>query len=107
MARKIEVLYFGDCPHYQRAIEVVRDLLRAEGITASLDVIAVETPEEAERQRFSGSPTIRVDGVDIAPMPEGTLPALACRVYQTAGGSLTPVPPVEMLLRALRTAPAG
>ena len=45
----------------------------------------VETPEEAERVRFRGSPSILVDGVDVfadADAPVG----LSCRVYQTANG---------------------
>jgi hypothetical protein len=101
-APQIELLYFADCPHYQQALAMVCDVLASAGITASVDLVAVETPAEAERQHFYGSPTIRVDGVDIVPPDPTTRPALACRVYRTAQGALTPIPPAEVFAAAFQ-----
>lgn len=102
MSPKIELLYFAACPHYLEALDMVQRALDAEDIRAGVELRAVETPDEAQQQRFYGSPTIRIDGADVAPLPAGATPALACRVYRTAAGKLTPIPPTEAVLAALR-----
>jgi hypothetical protein len=62
----------------------------------------VETPEEAERLAFRGSPTILVNGVDPFAEP-GTPIGLACRVYRTpAGGDGAPT--LSQLTEALEAA---
>jgi hypothetical protein len=98
---KIELLYFADCPNYQDALRVLREALAADGLTASVDLVLVETQAEAERQQFYGSPTIRVDGRDIVPPAPNARPALACRVYRTQAGAMTPIPPREAMHDAL------
>lgn len=97
----IELLYFTGCPNYQRALTVLQEAIKAAKLRASIDLVAVETQEEAERQRFYGSPTIRVNGMDIAPPDPLAQPALACRVYRTTQGTLSPIPPVEAIAAAL------
>jgi hypothetical protein len=45
----------------------------------------VDTPEDAERLGFIGSPTVLIDGSD--PWNEGREPTgLSCRIYQTENG---------------------
>ena len=108
MSPLIELLYFADCPNYQRALADLRAVLTRMGIAAEVVLIAVETQAEAERQQFYGSPTIRIEGADIAP-PSGALqPALACRVYHDASGRPTPTPPLATIqaARARGSAPA-
>lgn len=100
----VELLYFTGCPHYQRALTVLQEAIKAAKVHASIDLVAVETQEEAERQRFYGSPTIRVNGMDIAPPDPLTQPTLACRVYRAAQGALSPIPPVEAIAAALHGA---
>ena len=59
----------------------------------------METPEEAERLAFIGSPTILVDGRD--PFASGNEPsALACRVFTTPDGRAG-CPTVEQLVEVL------
>jgi hypothetical protein len=98
----IEVLYFDGCPSYGHAVALLREALTAERITAPIQLIRVETDAEAQRHAFYGSPTIRVNGEDIAPLPAGATPHLACRVYQGPDGQLAPVPTYETLVAALR-----
>jgi hypothetical protein len=43
------------------------------------------------RERFVGSPTIRVDGVDVQP-PVGEPFGLTCRVYHRRDGRVSPTP---------------
>ena len=81
---KVTLLYFDDCPNW-----IVADghLATLAGEIADLEVsrIEVTTPEAAERYRFSGSPSILIDGRDA--FAEATDPVgLSCRVYQTPDG---------------------
>ena len=101
---KIELFCFSACPNHHDALTVLRDVLAAQGIAATVSLVAVESEAEAERQHFYGSPTIRVDGVDIVPPDSTARPALACRVYRTAQGALTPLPPAGVIAAALRNA---
>jgi hypothetical protein len=102
MATKhVKVLYFDGCPNWQVAAGRLRQALDAAGLAGRVDVTyqAVETPEEAERAGFRGSPTILVDGRD--PWPGGGY-GLACRIYQTEAGP-EGSPSVQQLAGALGT----
>src|SRR5229473_4118439 len=96
---KVEILYFEGCPNHRPASERVLGVIREEGISAS--VTEIEVPDQAAAKEFGflGSPTIRVNGVDIEPAsrnaPGGNI---ACRCYP--GG----LPPTEMIRAALREA---
>lgn len=98
----IEVLYFEGCPNYERAIALVRQALNAEQCTSPIQLNRVATQAEAERHSFYGSPTIRINGADIAPLSGESLPGLACRVYRLPDGHFAPVPAYEAIVAALR-----
>jgi hypothetical protein len=95
---KVEILYFEGCPTYLRAEETLRGVLAREGVEADVELVAVDTDEEAQELRFPGSPTIRVDGEDLFPLPDRTEYALGCRMYATAEGLRGS--PTAMMLRA-------
>jgi hypothetical protein len=96
---KIEIFYLEGCPNHKPASERVLDVIREEGISASLTEIEVPNRAAAERLGFLGSPTIRVDGVDIEPASRNAKGCgFACRRYP--GG----LPPMEMIRAALREA---
>ena len=97
---KIEVLYFDGCPTYRVAENRLRQVLAEEGIEAEIELVAVNTDEEARKLRFPGSPTIRVDGRDLFPAPERGEWRLGCRVYATPEG-LRGSPTAKMLREAL------
>jgi DNA-binding transcriptional MerR regulator len=62
---------------------------------------------EAARLRFLGSPTIRVNGVDIDPVARSSTEyGLKCRVYR-AGERFVGVPPRELLEHAIQEARNG
>ncbi len=64
--------------------------------------LKVETPQDAERLGFRGSPTILVDGRD--PFADRDAPVgLSCRVYQTDAG-LAGSPTAEQIVTALESA---
>lgn len=96
----IEILYFDGCPNLEPTIALTREVLRELGIGVELREVAVETADDAEALRFVGSPSIRVNGLDIEPAARvDTDFALSCRTYGNSG-----VPPKELLIKALRKA---
>jgi hypothetical protein len=100
--RLVEFLYFDGCPGTERVMPMVGPLAEAAG--ARVVTRRVETLQEAEAQRFLGSPTVRVDGVDVEPGAEQrTDYGLKCRLYRTAAG-LTGVPQEDWVRDALRHA---
>jgi hypothetical protein len=97
---KVELLYFDGCPGYETAEKTLKGVLADEGREATVTLVAVNTDEEARRLRFPGSPTIRVDGRDLFPVPERQDWRLGCRLYATPEG-LQASPTPEMLREAL------
>ena len=98
----IEVLYFAGCPHYEHAVALVGQVLADEQIAAPIHLIRVDTDADAQHYGFYGSPSIRVNGADVAPLPVGATPGLACRVYQLPDGRLAPLPASAAVVAALR-----
>jgi hypothetical protein len=81
----------------------LRKILAADGVTAEIHEVAVTNMVMAEALRFCGSPTIRINGLDIAGESEGAGNfAVSCRLYP--GTKQHGVPPVEMIRRAVREA---
>jgi hypothetical protein len=96
---KIELLYFNGCPNHLPAAERVRAILQQEGISGQVAEVEVTDESAAKALGFLGSPTIRVNGMDIEPDARGSADiGLACRRYQ--GG----LPSEEMIRAALREA---
>jgi hypothetical protein len=84
---RVELLYFEGCPKFRDARELLDKVLRSRGIDSavvqSFRVDATTTHE----LRFEGSPTIRVDGMDIEPgFEESGDYGLRCRLYPMASG---------------------
>ena len=100
---KIRFLYFEDCPSHDEALQRLRRSIEAEGIGADVEIVRVETAEDAESFKFIGSPTIIVNGQDIDP-PANPQYALACRAYRLEDGRISPLPSEAMIRRALREA---
>jgi hypothetical protein len=96
---KIELLYFDGCPSYVALLPRLRELLASEGIDEEVELRRVETAEDAERYRFLGSPTVRVNGEDVDPTAKDRDDfGLECRLYRTEEG-LARTPP-ESWIRA-------
>ncbi|MEN3000499.1 MAG: hypothetical protein ABDI19_01500 [Armatimonadota bacterium] len=100
---RVELLYYPECPSHERALELLQEALCAEGVKASIKIIRIETPEQAEAYRFIGSPTIRIEGIEVDPHPE--LPyRLTCRTFVHEDGRLSPLPSLTMLRQVIRQA---
>ncbi len=93
----IQILYFEGCPNLDATLALARSVLSEMGISEEIEEVEVRDDEDAQRLRFPGSPTVRVNGVDIDPdMKFRTQFALACRTYGASG-----VPQRELLVAAL------
>jgi hypothetical protein len=101
---RIEFLYFAACPNASTALALLREVLGTEGCSAEVELIAVETEEAAVRQRFFGSPTIRINDQDVGSSPTAATPTLACRLYAQPDGRLAPHPPLGALREAIHQA---
>jgi hypothetical protein len=79
----IEVLYTQDCPHYRETLAMVERVRAELGVDAELRTTLIADRAAAERARFPGSPTVRVDGHDVEPGSEpATEYLLGCRLYR-------------------------
>lgn len=100
-ATLVELLYFEGCPNWREAELRLRVALRQAGLAEDvLTLQQVGSPEQAERLRFRGSPTVLINGVDPFADPDGSV-GLACRLYRAASG-LEGSPSVIELVAALR-----
>jgi hypothetical protein len=97
---KVEVLYVAECPSHPAAVELVRDILAAEGVDAKIHEVLVTDEGMASELRFAGSPTIRINGRDVAgELHDGQTFAPSCRLY--AGSKQVGLPPAEVVHRAV------
>lgn len=105
---RVEVLYFDGCPNVEPTLARVREAMAAAGIdaTTSVSLTLVVDDAAAIRDRFLGSPTVRVDGRDVDPAAsERRDYGLSCRVY-LVDGRYDGAPPARWIVEALRGSPA-
>lgn len=81
---ELTLLYFEGCPNWLIADEHLR-ILAAEDDSVAITRHIVDTPEEADRTGFRGSPSILRDGRDLFAKPDDPV-GLSCRIYETANG---------------------
>ena len=94
---RVELLYFDGCPSYERLLPRLSELAAG----AEVELRRVESIEAAERERFLGSPTVRVDGVDVDPAAASREDfGLKCRLYRSGDGT-SGLPPEEWIRDAL------
>lgn len=89
---RVELLYWDGCPSHPQALADLRAAMTELGLDPeTVEVREVGDEEQAQRERFIGSPTIRIDGVDIA--EPGAEPfGLTCRIYHRRDGRVSPTP---------------
>ena len=104
----MELLWWEGCPSTDRALTDLRAALAELGLADDVEMREIRTDEEAEAARFTGSPTILIEGVELmAALGRGAddEPAgLNCRVYVRRDGRVSPTPDPDDLRDALRAA---
>ncbi|MBX6311451.1 MAG: cation transporter [Isosphaeraceae bacterium] len=95
---RVQVLYFQDCPNHLPTVGLVKDAVAGLGLDAPVEEIEVKRPDEAQRLQFLGSPSVRVNGVDIEPAARGRTDfGFCCRTYNGQG-----IPPRALVEQALK-----
>jgi hypothetical protein len=103
---RVELLWWSGCPSWEEAIRLVREQMVVVGLDPeALAVREVRDEAGAERERFVGSPTIRVDGRDIVD-PGEEPPSLTCRIYHLRDGRISALPDPADVRDALQPADA-
>ena len=104
---KIEVLYFDGCPNHKPAVERVRQVLKEEGLSAEILEVTVSGPAIAQELGFLGSPSIRVNGLDVEPEARrASAYGMMCRTY-AVNGRREGLPSHEMVRQAIREENSG
>ncbi|HWT32934.1 MAG TPA: thioredoxin family protein [Microbacterium sp.] len=97
----ITLQYFDGCPNWKVLDGRLAEVL-ADRTDVPLTYQRIETPDDAARLGFHGSPTVLIDGTD--PFAEPGAPVgLACRMFRTPDGAAG-APTVEQLRAAIEDA---
>jgi hypothetical protein len=84
----IEILYFDGCPNHDGLETRIRALVNRLGYDIPVTARRIASDAQAEEEHFLGSPTVRVNGLDVDPDAETRHAyGLMCRVYRTDEGS--------------------
>ena len=98
------MLYFDGCPNHEALLSHLREMLVRTGFSAEIHLRRIASDDAAQRERFLGSPTVRINGRDVEPEAERrTDYGLKCRLYRASTG-LSGQPREELLQAALRSA---
>jgi glutaredoxin len=98
---KIQLLFLPGCPNLDATRAALASALAATDMHASIEEVDVTGPGTPEEFRRWGSPTVLVEGQDVAGEEQSN--DSACRLYPSAGG-LSRVPSAALLMAALRRA---
>lgn len=97
---KIELVYETTCPNAQ----AVREMLKTIGAELGLRLNVTETNKDdvnaPDYAKKLSSPTLLVDDKDV--VQDGSEGGNACRIYRTADGRTTGIPPRAAVLDALK-----
>lgn len=98
---EISILFIEGCPGYAYTKKYVEEILADEAIDAKINLILIANDEDARRLHFIGSPTVRVNGMDIEKDLCATKDyGLRSRTYNV-GGTLSNHPSKDMISRSI------
>jgi hypothetical protein len=104
---RVELLYWDADPSYMTARQRLVEVLNEDAFETPIQMIAVNSKEDAELLAFVGSPTIRIDDTDIHPAGIGEI-GLRLRLYPSDddhdGPLIEPVPGKRLIRRAVERA---
>lgn len=98
----VRVLCFEGCPNCEPTLLLVRQVVTDPGLEASVEPVLVKDADAAGRLHFLGSPTVRVNGIDIESEARTRSDyTFGCRMYGSTGI------PSRALLQAALSEPAA
>jgi hypothetical protein len=98
---KIEFIYDLDCPNVDGARLALRNALALAGLAEQWQEWNRADASAPEYVRRYGSPSILVNGLDIAGVPQAAAPS--CRIYTDSTGHSRGIPPVDTIRRVLES----
>lgn len=96
----VELIYDADCPHAEAARGRLREALAGLGMPLHWAEWERSDPHSPPHGREYGSPTILVEGKDVADAPP--FGGNCCRLYRQQGGGVEGAPSIESVTAALR-----
>ena len=99
----VSLLYLDGCPNWEQTLTDVREVLAEYHVDADVNLIRVSSQQQAEEMEFLGSPTVRVEGMDVEPDILESGFNLECRVYWIEDDPLGR-PPKEWIAAAVEVA---
>jgi hypothetical protein len=101
---RVELLYWDGDPNYMTARQRLVEVLTEDAFETPIQMVSVNQPDDAELLDFHGSPTIRIDGVDIHPVGDQPI-GLGLRRYppdnDLEGPLSEPLPGKRLIRRAV------
>ena len=67
MSLSIEILYSSCCPFYEQSVETIQRLSSELKLEVQIETILIDDMDKAIDYSFIGSPSIRINGLDIDP----------------------------------------
>jgi len=99
-ARQVELIYDADCPNVAATRSLLIKAFTRTGVSARWREWERSSADCPEYARHYGSPTVLVNGRDVADSTTVTSSA-ACRVYSDDKGGLSRTPPFDAICSAL------
>ncbi len=97
---KVELIYDADCPNVTQARSLLIKAYTRTGVSARWLEWERSAPGSPDYAKHYGSPTILIDGQDVAETAAVTGSG-ACRVYSDSEGRLSGIPPLDAVCSAL------
>jgi len=100
MSPRVELMYDADCPNVSDARAALLQAFTRAGVSPAWLEWERKAPQSPEYVRDYGSPTLLVDGKDVAGIAPGE-EVDCCRLYTDGENELRRVPPVDQIVAAL------
>ncbi len=99
---KVQVLFIANCPNHAPTVARIRAVLHARGAADSVEEIEIRSDEDAKSWSFLGSPSVRINGLDIEPEARQVRHfGLGCRSY-AENGRREGLPSEDLIERAIQ-----
>jgi len=103
----VEILYTDACPFWKETAKTIIQIKKELNLTITVKKTKITNEEQAKQHGFLGSPTVRINGVDIDPTAapvKQPIGYVGCRIY-THEGHIYDYPPKQMIKTALQQLP--
>lgn len=92
----VEILYTDQCPFWKETLKLIEEVANDMKAEIAIKKVKISNEKDAKRFKFPGSPTVRVNGVDIDPAAKEVAGYIGCRIYLFKSSTYE-FPPKEMI----------